>query len=87
MAHAARAPGGPAPWRRAHAIRRALHHPGALFHAILICSDGDCAELFEAYGPLEELEALACDCGCSLELLATSELDGAGRDFELTPLG
>ena len=34
----------------------------AMFHALLICSDTDCAEVFDAYGTLEELEALACDC-------------------------
>jgi hypothetical protein len=58
-----------------------------MFRALLLCADGDCAEVFEAYGPLEELEALACDCGCSLELLEISELDAPAdtRGFELAP--
>ena len=59
-----------------------------MFRALLLCADGDCAEVFEAYGSLEELEALACDCGCSLELLEISETDeavAAGR-FVLLPL-
>jgi hypothetical protein len=57
-----------------------------MFRALLLCSDGDCAETFEAYGSLEELEALACDCGCSLELLEISEHAGELGGFELIPL-
>jgi hypothetical protein len=58
-----------------------------VFSALLFCSDGDCAEVFGAYGSLEELEALACDCGCSLELLGLSEARNgeAIRGFELAP--
>ncbi len=37
-----------------------------MVRALLICSDGDCAETFEAYGELAELESLACECGCAL---------------------
>ena len=63
----------------------------AMFHALLICSDTDCAEVFEAYGTLEELEALACDCGCALEALTFSDADaatdGAFEGFELAPAG
>ena len=59
-----------------------------MFRALLICGDGDCAETFEAYGSLEELDTLACDCGCSLELLEISETDEpAVRGFTLAPLG
>jgi hypothetical protein len=58
-----------------------------VFRALLVCADGDCAEVFEAYGALEELEALACDCGCSLELLEISELDERPEGFELIPVG
>ena len=50
-----------------------------MVHARLICSDGDCDETFEAWGTLEELEALACDCGCALEILAVGEA-GAGEE-------
>ncbi|HEX8066971.1 MAG TPA: hypothetical protein VF520_10635 [Thermoleophilaceae bacterium] len=64
-----------------------------MFLAILICSDDECTEVFEAYGPLEELEALACDCGCALEVISVSEShdrpeapDRNGR-FELVPIG
>jgi hypothetical protein len=39
--------------------------------ARLICSDPHCTEIFEARaGTLAELEALACDCGCALEIVA-----------------
>lgn len=37
--------------------------------AVLICSDEGCGDLYEARGPLEELEAWACDCGCSLVIV------------------
>ena len=59
-----------------------------VFRALLVCADDDCAEVFEAYGSLPELEALACDCGCSLELLEISETDEltAASGFTLTPL-
>jgi len=57
-----------------------------VFRALLLCSDGDCADYFEAYGSLEQLERLACDCGCSLELVAISDVDGEARGFELAPL-
>ena len=54
-----------------------------MFRALLICSDGDCADLFEAYGSLEELEALACDCGCSLQILVVEDAEGDGGGFDL----
>ena len=44
-----------------------------MVRARLLCSGEDCAEVFEAYGSLAELEALACDCGCALVLLAWPE--------------
>lgn len=47
---------------------------GVLFLVRLICSDIDCAEaLEESVDTLEELDALACDCGCTWELLTVSE--------------
>jgi hypothetical protein len=47
-----------------------------VFHVLLICSDEACAEELEAYGTrLEELEALACECGCALQLIAVSEIE------------
>jgi hypothetical protein len=46
-----------------------------VFHALMICSDETCAEELEAYGMrLEELEAMACECGCALQLIAVSEV-------------
>jgi hypothetical protein len=54
-----------------------------MFHALLICSDGDCAETFEAWGSLEELEALACDCGCTLEVLTLGECEHEAGPLEL----
>ena len=47
-----------------------------VLHALLICSDEACAEELEAYGMrLEELEALACECGCALQLIAVSDIE------------
>jgi hypothetical protein len=47
-----------------------------VFHALLICTDETCAEEIEAYGTrLEELEALACECGCALQLIAVSDVE------------
>ena len=59
----------------------------AMFRALLICSDDDCTETFEAYGTLEELQALACDCGCGLEIVSLEEADEADSHLVLTPLG
>jgi hypothetical protein len=43
---------------------------GAVFVARLICSDQGCAvELAGEAATLRELETLACDCGCALELI------------------
>ena len=60
-----------------------------MLQAILICSDNECTEIFEAYGSLEELEALACDCGCALQIISVSESDAPerSRGFELIPVG
>jgi hypothetical protein len=38
-------------------------------HALLACHDSRCTAVYEAYGPLEELETLACDCGCALGIV------------------
>jgi hypothetical protein len=57
-----------------------------LFHGLLICSDGDCDETFEAWGSLEELESLACDCGCALELLTLDEADAGEARLDLEPV-
>jgi hypothetical protein len=39
-----------------------------MVRARLFCSDPRCAAAFEATGPIEELEALACSCGGGLEV-------------------
>jgi hypothetical protein len=47
-----------------------------MFYALLICSDDDCTDSFEAWGSLAELETLACECGCALQLVSLSEAGG-----------
>jgi hypothetical protein len=59
-----------------------------MVRARLFCSDAACEAVFEAIGPLEELEALACSCGGGLEVTGfpdESEYPPRGR-FELIPL-
>jgi hypothetical protein len=54
----------------------------------LFCSDPRCAVAYEAIGPIEELEALACSCGGGLEIAGVageSDVLIRGR-FELLPL-
>jgi hypothetical protein len=46
-----------------------------MFLALLICSDEACAHELEVPCTLDELEALACDCGCALQVLALSEFE------------
>jgi hypothetical protein len=58
-----------------------------MFHARLICSDGDCDDSFEAWGTLDELEALACDCGCALEILTLGGAAPGERQLELARMG
>ena len=61
-----------------------------MFCAALICCDDDCTEVFEAYGTLDELEALACDCGCALQIISISNAEPdpvPGRGPELIPVG
>jgi hypothetical protein len=58
------------PSERAHTITRVV------LHALLICSDEACAEELEAYGTrLDDLETLACECGCALQIIAVSEIE------------
>jgi hypothetical protein len=46
-----------------------------MFLALLICSDESCAHELETWGTLDELETLACDCGCALQVIALSEVE------------
>ena len=56
-----------------------------MVRALLICSDDDCTALFEAHGELEEIEALACSCGCGLAMVGWPEPAEDG-ELELAPL-
>jgi len=45
-----------------------------VFIARLICSEEECTDVFEAHAAtLAELEALACGCGCALQLLGWAD--------------
>jgi hypothetical protein len=59
----------------------------SMYRALLICSDDDCTEVFEAYGSLEELDTLACDCGCALQVIGWPEEAGHRGELELIPIG
>ena len=49
-----------------------------MLYAVLICSDQACAEEFEAWGELEDFEAMLCEgCGCTLQALAFSDVSMA----------
>ena len=55
----------------------------------MICPEGDCAAAYDAVGTLEELQLLACDCGCTLEidrLAESAEAPKRGAAFELVAL-
>ena len=55
--------------------------------ALLICSDDDCEAVYEAWGDLEELEALSCDCGCTLQVVRLTNADEDTRGVELQYVG
>ena len=52
-----------------------------MVHVRLICSDADCAEVFEAFGSVEEVEALACECGCTLQVIGWLGEHGGRESF------
>ena len=63
--------------------------PAMIARARLVCSEEGCAAVYEAYGPIEELDALGCDCGFGLELLGWPEAaaeDGRGTGVVLMAL-
>ena len=76
------------------ALRRASvrgpAHPYPMVAGLLVCSDDECTEVFEAVGPIEELLTLACDCDCALELVGWPEqvdgVDGRGHLVSLIAL-
>lgn len=51
-----------------------------MVYALLICSEDACTDEFEAYGTLEEVETLGCDCGCALQLISVSDTQPARHD-------
>lgn len=70
-------------------VRSPDDHALVLFVARLLCSDPDCADLLEAsVASLTELDLLACECGCTWELLGVSleEPAQAGRLRASRPL-
>ena len=44
-----------------------------LFRALLVCSDEGCDAELEIIGPLEEIEAIACDCGLGFHVIGWPE--------------
>jgi hypothetical protein len=61
-----------------------------MFRALVTCPDDDCAEAFDAVAELEQLEALICDCGCTLRIERLCEHESrldTREPFELVPLG
>jgi hypothetical protein len=56
-----------------------------MVRALLICSDDECTAVYEAFGALADVEALACSCGCGLEVVGWPEPAENGRvELELT---
>ncbi len=60
-----------------------------VFRAEVTCPDDSCAAAFDAVAELEQLEALICDCGCTLRVERLSEDDSKLErgEFELVLLG
>ena len=48
-----------------------------MLYAILICSDPECAEEFEAWGDPANFDKLVCECGCTLQAIAFCEAQPA----------
>lgn len=58
--------------------------PGVILHVRMICTDERCAEILETWCSLEELEVLACECGCALDVIGwLAEVPPAEPAFEL----
>ena len=53
-----------------------------MFRATVICPDDSCAEVYDAIAELEQLEAMICDCGCTLRVERVSESDKTPRRDE-----
>ncbi|MDQ4041051.1 MAG: hypothetical protein M3141_04805 [Actinomycetota bacterium] len=58
-----------------------------MVHVLLSCHDSRCTSVYEAYGRLEDVEALACDCGCALQIVRDlGDARDAPRALELIRL-
>ena len=44
-----------------------------LYRALLVCSDEGCEAEIEVIGPLEDVEAISCDCGHGFHLIGWPE--------------
>ena len=55
--------------------------------ALLICSDGDCDAVYEAWGDLDDLAALACDCNCTLQVVRVTNAEDDAMAGELQFVG
>jgi len=40
-----------------------------MVHVLLACHESRCTAVFEAYGHLDQLETLECDCGRQLQIV------------------
>ncbi len=51
-----------------------------MVHALLACHDSRCTAVYEAYGHLEDVERLTCDCGHALQIVRTLSDPDRGPD-------
>jgi hypothetical protein len=62
-----------------------------IFRALAVCSGEECLAEYELIGPLDEIEAVCCDCGLGLAVLGWPEMayeaDVTGVRLNLLPLG
>jgi hypothetical protein len=59
----------------------------AVVHVLLTCHDSRCRAVFEAYGRLEDVEVLRCDCGRALQIVRwLSDVQRPVSEVELTRL-
>jgi hypothetical protein len=56
-------------------------------HVLLCCHDSGCRSVYEAYGPLHDLERLVCDCGHALQIVRhLGEERGESRSVQIVRL-
>jgi hypothetical protein len=49
-------------------------------HVLLSCHESSCTAVFEAYGRLDDVESLECDCGRALQIVRYLTDPGQGSD-------